>query len=283
MGVMGATGTVGRHVASMLVDAGVRCTALTRHRVDSGAALAWRAFDWNNESTWNDALTGLDRLFVVSPLAPTMVELTEAIAPRLADAGVNYAVRLSALGVGYEPPLRLGRLHGEADRVLAATLPVMSLRPNSFMDNFHVYSAAAIREEGVLRLAQGDGNVSAIDARDIAAVASVLLSAGEPATGALELTGPEALSNTEMAKRFSAVLSQNVNYEPQSPETTRAAMVGYGMSEWLVDILCELDTMVREGRAAQVNDNVARICGNDARTFDVFVNTYRDAFDAPGS
>jgi uncharacterized protein YbjT (DUF2867 family) len=280
IGIMGATGTVGRHVALMLADEDVRCTALTRHRPDASSTTQWRAFDWDDESTWDNALNGLDRLFVVSPLAPNMVELTTALAPRIVDAGVGYAVRLSALGVGYEPPLRLGQLHGEADRILSASLPVMSLRPNSFMDNFYVFSAATIRDEGVLRLAQGDGAVSAIDARDIARVASVLLAAEAPDIGALELTGPQALTNAAMSTCFGAALSKVVSYEPQVPETTRESMLGYGMPVWLVDVLCELDAMVREGRAAQVNDNVARICGHDARTFEMFVRSHRYRFEA---
>src|SRR6266700_5344628 len=101
--VTGATGTVGRDVAKLLskkgaaVRAGVRDQAKARQRFDDNIALA--TFDFEDEGSFAGALDGVAKVFLLSPLLPNQVELTNAFVDAAKRAGIRHIVKLSVIGV----------------------------------------------------------------------------------------------------------------------------------------------------------------------------------------
>lgn len=293
IGVTGATGTVGRHVCRALAGAGARVRALARHPltgVTDGDRCEFQPFDWDDRATWPAALAGVGRLFVLMPLRPELprlsADLAEAIeqarAPRTndagpRDAGPDYLVKLSAYGVGNHPSLLLGELHGAAEAALSAAGALTALRPNGFMDNFAVHLAPAVRQ-GRFDVAQGEGKVSVISARDIGAVAASLLLEPRHIGESLVLTGPAALDNHTMAHTFSQVLGHDVEYRASDPVETRKAMEAMGMPGWLVQVLSELDALVRDDGAAAVTGDVQRVTGRAAESFEAWVRANTERF-----
>ncbi len=91
--VTGATGTVGRDVANLLskkgaaVRAGVRDQAKARQRFDDDIALV--TFDFENESSFAAALDGVEKVFLLPPLLPNQVGLTNAFVDAAKRAGVR--------------------------------------------------------------------------------------------------------------------------------------------------------------------------------------------------
>ena len=272
--VTGATGTVGRHVVRQLSHTGVRCVALSRHHsswLDELPNVSWRPLDFADHSTWSNALEGVQRAFVLSPLAPDMADVMRQFGLTMRRCGVSGAVRLSAMGVGHEHQTTLGEVHGEAEQALRDSVPVVALRPNSFMDNYATFAGAGIREHGSFQFAQGHGAVSFIDARDIADVAVHHLLTGESGDLSVELTGREALTNIDVATKLSAQLGRNIEYTSLEPVSAREMLLGFGMSPWLVTILCELDAMIREDRASHTNTVIQDTLDRQPRTFDDYL------------
>lgn len=99
IGLTAPTGNVGRHLADLLADAGIRARLLarnpaehadTRHPVVSA--------DLDDPSTLPAALAGVDDLFLLSP-GPDTPAQDAAVLSAAVDVGVRHVVLLSSLGV----------------------------------------------------------------------------------------------------------------------------------------------------------------------------------------
>ena len=208
-----------------------------------------------------------------------MVEDAALLVERAQAHGVKHLVRLSALGVDYPRKITLGRVHGEVERILRGSgIDCTFLRPNSFMQNFVTYWGDSIRRQNAFYIPQGQGRVSIIDARDIADVAVVALTQDGHAGKSYELTGPEALSNYDIAKTLSAVLGREISYRDIPPEDARGALIAQGMNEWMVKVILELFEMSASDEAAEVTGDVERLIGRPPIRFEDFARDFSHAF-----
>ncbi len=124
-----------------------------------------------------------------------------------------------------------------------------------------------------------DAKISMIDVRDIAAVTTAVLT-GEGHEGKVyELTGPEGISNRDVAEKLSAVLGKPVEHVEVSFEDARQAMVGSGVSEWYADGLIEPFGIYEAGYAAGVAGGVAEATGREPRSFEDFARDHRAEFE----
>src|SRR6266480_5845813 len=211
--VTGATGTVGRDVTKLLskkgaaIRAGVRDQAKARPQFDDDIALA--TFDFENEASFARALGGVTKVFLLPPLLPNQVELTNAFVDAAKRAGVRRIVKLSAIGVDNEIQFTVGKWHAANEQhIRESGLAFTFLRPNSFMQNFITYFPP---RDGTIYLPWGNGKASLVDARDIAAVAAEALTSEGPEGKTYTLTGPAALGIAEVASILSEVAGREIN------------------------------------------------------------------------
>lgn len=280
--VTGATGTVGREVVPRLAASGVQVRAACRHPemlalpedyVDTVA------MDLRDPAELDRALEDIEKIFYLSPLEETMVEDAALMVERAQAHGVRHMVRLSALGVDHARKITLGKVHGEVERIIRGSgIDCTFLRPNSFMQNFITYWGESIRRQSAFLIPQGQGRVSIIDARDIADVAAAVLTQDGHAGKAYELSGPQALSNYDIAKVLSDVLGREISYRDIPVEDARSALTEQGMSEWMVSVILELFEMSKADDAADVNDNVEQLIGRPPIRFEAFVQDFSHAF-----
>ena len=280
--VTGATGTVGREVVTGLAATGARVRAASRNprmlaipddRVETVT------MDMRNPADWDRALADVGKIFYLSPLDETMAEHAALAVDRARAHGVRHLVRLSVLGVDYPRKITLGKVHGQVERIIRGSgLAWTFLRPNSFMQNFITYWGESIRRENAFFIPQGQGRVSIIDARDIADAAVSVLMSDEHAGKVYELTGPEALSNYDIAETLSKVLGHEVRYQDIPPGEAREALAASNLSEWMINVILELFEMSAADEAAEITDWVARLTGQDPIRFERFAQDFRHAF-----
>jgi uncharacterized protein YbjT (DUF2867 family) len=281
--VTGATGNVGAKVVGGLVKAGARVLGAVQSaaKADSIKALGAEPveFDFNRAESMRAAFQDVEKLFLLTPFVPQMAEFGVRAVEEAGKAGVQYIVRMSALGADSKPAIRLAEWHREVEEAVESSgIPFTILRPNSFMQNYSNYSAQSIRTQGVFYLPAGDGKVSLIDARDIAAVVvETLITVGYEGI-AYDLTGPEALSNHEIAETLSRVLGRRIRYVDVSEEDARKGMQQSGMPDWALDALLELYALNKAGRAPTLSPAVQQVTGRKPLTFAQFAKDYATAF-----
>ncbi|MFD3993391.1 NAD(P)H-binding protein [Streptomyces sp. NPDC058583] len=266
--VIGATGTTGRRVTAGLIAEGHRVKAGSRGAAPVAGTEAVR-FDWNEPSTWNEALDAVDRVYLIPPIGssdPAAVMLPFLRQARA--AGVHRAVLLSSSAIPAGGPA-VGQVH-EALPGLFEQWAV--LRPSWFMQNFAASTphARSIRDEGAIMSASGEGRVGFIDAEDIAAVAVRALTDEQAPNADLILTGPQTLSYADVAAIIAEATGRPVVHRQLTFEQLR--------DRWAAEIPLEFATMlagmdraIAEGAEDRTSDTVERLTGRPPGTFRAFV------------
>ncbi|MGV9266182.1 NmrA family NAD(P)-binding protein [Kitasatospora sp. NPDC003701] len=265
--VIGATGTTGRRVTAGLIAEGRRVKAAGRSATPVAGAPAVR-FDWDEPATWDEAVVGVDRVYLVPPIGSS--DPATAMLPflrRARAAGVDRAVLLSSSAIPAGGPA-VGQVH----QALPGLFDQWAvLRPSWFMQNFtgSTPHARSIREAGALLTASGEGRVGFVDAGDIAAVAvRALVDERTPNTD-LVLTGPQALSYGDVAAILTEVTGRPVEHRQLTFEQLRDRWAAEIPLEFAT-MLAGLDRAIADGAEDRTTDTVQRLTGRPPGTLRAF-------------
>ncbi|WP_420404229.1 SDR family oxidoreductase [Nisaea sp.] len=280
--VVGGTGTIGSEVVRLLKVENASFRALVRDPAKVEALKAQGietvAGDLRQPETLPEALQGVEKIFVVTPLVPDQVEMRAALIAAAKAAGVRHIVMSTGIGAAPDAPVQIGRWHGEnQQQAQESGMAWTFVQPGFFMQNLLMY-AEAIRDKGEFYMPLGEGKVSWIDARDIAAVAAKALTEPGHENRAYPVTGPEALSGAELAAILTDIAGHTVNYVPISPDQAKQAMTAMGMTEMLADAMNELYALAPAGHLEGVLDTVEQVTGRPARTFREFARDHAKTF-----
>ncbi|MFD7339199.1 NAD(P)H-binding protein [Streptomyces violascens] len=265
--VIGATGTTGSRVTAGLAAQEIPVRAGSRKATPVDGAQAVR-FDWNEDATWDDALDGVGRVYLVPPIGSS--DPAAVMLPFLRKAragGVHRAILLSSSAIPAGGPA-VGQVHEELPGLFEEWAV---LRPSWFMQNFtgDTPHARSIRDEGAIRTASGNGRVGFIDAADIATVAVHALTDEQAPNTELVLTGPQALSYDDVAATITEVTGCPVAHQHLTFEELR--------DRWAAEIPLEFATMlagmdraIAGGAEDRTSDTVQRLTGRAPGTLRAF-------------
>jgi uncharacterized protein YbjT (DUF2867 family) len=218
-------------------------------------------------------MAGADKLFLLSSPHPDAVTWHRNAIDAARTSGVRLVVRSSILGADHGSPAEFISSHSDADRYLEDSgLDHVILRPNEFLQNVPESVIPSITPTGDFYGNAGDSRVSMVDTRDVAAVAAVVLTEEGHAGGQYDLTGPEAISNADVAAKLSTALGRSVNYVDVPDNAVREALLKAGLNPWFADALVGLFEDYRhsgtDGYASAVTDTVERLTGRPPRSLD---------------
>ncbi|KAA3452407.1 NAD(P)-dependent oxidoreductase [Mesorhizobium sp. SARCC-RB16n] len=198
--------------------------------------------DMRRAETLGAALDGIDRVLMISTAAQDMVETQCRFIDACKQAGVAHVVKFSGAesNIGYDATrFRFTRMHEEVERYLeGAGMAWTHLRPSQFMQ-VYLRDAPTIATEGAFYLALGDTELSPVDVEDIAKVAVRLLRDGGHEGESLDMTGPEALTMSDIAARISQGIAKPVRYVDISPRERRRNLLAAGVPADFADALDE--------------------------------------------
>jgi uncharacterized protein YbjT (DUF2867 family) len=267
--VTGSTGRLGGRVARKLAAAGVAQRLVVRDpaRAPSlaGCTVAVAAYD--DAGSVRAALAGTSTVFMVSAAEhPDRVAQHRTFIDAAALAGVSHLVYTSFYGASPSSTFTLARDHWVTEEHLRASgLAHTILRDNLYAD----FLPLLADEHGVIRGPAGDGRVAAVAIADVADVASVVLRDPGAHQGATyDLTGPTALSLTEVAGLLTRVGSRSFRYEPETVDEAYASRAGYGAPRWQVDAWVSTYTAIAAGELAGTSDAVARLTAHPATSLE---------------
>lgn len=275
------TGTVSNAVINRLASSGrniIRGAVDTKVKVDKLNHVHEIAkIDYTRPETIADALNNIDRLFLRIPPSVEMVDISSNFVEGAKKNGVKFIVKLSTMGADLEPGYTSGRLHREVEKIIEESgIPFGFLRPNSFMQSFITRSSQTIKNQNAIYLPAGDEKISLVDARDVAAVAAELLTnnGSQHINKVYDITGPEALSHSQVAEILSKETGRRVSYVNISEEDLRKWMKEMSVVDWSIDNALELFRMYRSGYRSQVTTVVQQLTEQKPTSFSQFARNY---------
>ncbi|QXQ09691.1 SDR family oxidoreductase [Paeniglutamicibacter sp. Y32M11] len=262
LAVTGSTGELGGQVARLLSAAGVKQRLLARTPRKAppldGATILAAAYE--NSSATRTALTGAQTVFMVSA-SESRERLDQHcdFVDAAVAAGVRHLIYVSFVGAAQDAVFTLARDHYATEEYIRASgLGYTFLRDNFYAD----FMSDTVGADGVIRGPAGDGRVALVARADVARTAAVILQNPRAHLGATyELTGPEALSFSQIAEILSAVGRRQVSFHDETIEEAYASRAEYEAPKWQVDAWVSTYSAIAAGAMENVSGDIERITG----------------------
>jgi len=272
-------GNVGSEAARLLVERHVPVRVLVRDSgkakalADAGAQIA--VGDLEVPESIDEAMAGVSAVVLVSPAIPAQELNVVASAAR---AGVEHVVKATSKASA-DSPIARRRGQTEIEAGLAASgLPHTLLRSNAYMQNT-LALAPVIAKTSSFGSSAGKGLVGMVDARDVGAVAAEIAASPSGHSGKTYwLSGPELISNYDVAAVLSELLGRTVTYREISFDENKKAMINAGVPEAIAEQNAQAFSLTAQGDAEWVSEDVHSILGRPASSYQRFATDYASAF-----
>lgn len=258
--VIGGTGKTGRRVVEKLNHQG--------QNVRIGTRSSSPAFDWNDPSTYANALRGMDKAYIV-------------YYPDLAVPGAKEAIRSLAEAAKNEGLQKVVLLSGKGEReaelceqiIMQSGMEYTIVRASWFMQNFSESFFLDPILSGHVALPKSEAKVPYIHTDDIASVVvEVLLN--EVHNGQVyQLTGPRTLTFPEVIDTIAKVSGRQIQFTPSSLEEYVSSLERLGVPEdyiWLLNYL--FSNVLDAAGNNNVTGDVEKVLGRKPIDF----NTYAE-------
>ena len=281
--ITGATGSNGREIVRELLAKGSSLRAMVRPGTkqsgfEESNAVEVVAGDFDDRASLERALHGIERAFLLTPSSERAEAQQIGFVDAAKAAGVQHLVVLSQFASRADSPVRFLRYHAAVEEAVRRSgLAWTFLRPNLYMQGLFQFKQM-IKETGGFAAAIGDARVSLVDVRDNAAAAAAALTQTGHESRIFDLTGPEALTHTELAEKLSTSADRRITFSDVSEGAMGDALRRAGMPAWQVDGLLEDYAHYRRGEAAAVCTGVIDATGAAPRSFSNFAADYADAW-----
>ena len=279
--VTGATGMFGSKVCELLDKQGIEVLALTRNaehaeRMTRGTTTGIVG-DLDDPDTLKPALDAADRMFLVSPMHEDLGTRESGAIRMASECGLDQIVKLYG-SVRHEGDLldRGHQLAIESLRKIATPWTLVS--PQTVMETNLLGQAEGLRLERAMYGSAGDGKIGMVALEDCVEVAALALQSAPSALAGenLEITGPEALTYTEIADEMSQALGCTIRYVDMPEAEFSAMLLEYGMNadEIELQVLCHFRQM-RLGKASLVTDTFEELTGKKPTSVRAWTRLHR--------
>ncbi len=281
--VTGATGAVGGRVAALLADRDQPCRLLvrgSRRAPETGAEVA-TIRGYRDGPSVERALTGCTTLFLVSGReSADRVSEHRSVVDAAARAGVRRIVYLSFQGAAADCTFTFGRDHWHTEQHIRRS--AVDGAPVSFVflrDSFYLWGLAQMAGvDGVIRGPAGDGAVAAVSHEDVAAVAAAVLLDSRWDGQTLDVTGPVAVTLTEVARALTRASGRSVRYVPETEAEAYASRASFAAPLFEVTGWVSSYQAIAAGEVDHVSDTVERVTGRPPIDLHTFLRRHPESF-----
>ena len=259
--VTGATGNVGKETVKQLIKQGEHVIAATRaiEPIDNTNNLEYRYFSFYDASSWETALAGTERIFLMRP--PHISNIKRDMLPfltHLKERQIKQIVFLSVQGAENNPIVP----HQVIENYLYKNqLPLTIVTPSFFMQNLTTTHLNEIKDENRLFIPAGKGRTNFIDVRDIGKFCARMFIDREHLGKAYTITGEQSYSYQEVAELLSNTLGKAIEYVNPNPIRFLRYHLSKGRSFGMSTVMLALYTIVRLGKGDITTDSFSKIMG----------------------
>lgn len=288
--VTGASGQLGRRVIEILLAAETAATIVATTRTPEKLAdlseqgVVVRQADFNQPASLAEAFSGVDRLLLISTDAlgePGLRLKQHRAAVKAAEAaGVKHVVYTSLVNPGPESAVLFAPDHKGTEDALAESEMGWTVLRNNLYTDLLLGSLSQAVQMGQLFSAAEDGQTAYVTREDCAQAAAAALAADFSGQRTINITGPEALSRTELAELATKLTGTPVTYVPISVESLTENMVAAGLPEPIAATYASIDKAIALGQLALVTDGFEELTGQTPTSIEAFLTEHRQALSA---
>lgn len=264
--VTGSTGAFGSAVLKKLQERNIAIRAVT---LDN-------SFDWSKPETFDKALEGIEKVFLISP--PNYAAFDKEIVPFLERAKKG-SVKFILLSTLYGTDKNSESTFGKAEKIVARSgLNYAIVRPNFIFQNFINYDVQAVKS-GSIYLPTGNTKTSYIDVNDVANASAIILANPEKHFGkSYTLTGSESLSHEQFAEIFTNVLGKTIINIAPSNDEYKATLLSYNLPQAVVDFMGYLYAAIEAGKFTESTNDYEIVTGLKPTSAREFIERNHSAF-----
>jgi NAD(P)H dehydrogenase (quinone) len=272
--VTGGSGHLGRLVAENLAEhlPAEEIILVTRHpealrdMADRGVDVRFADFD--EPATLPAAFAGADRALLISTLAVgRRVAQHRAAIEAAARAGVRHLVYTSFPNPRADHPVgAVATEHGETEQLLHASGVAWTVLRNGTYAELQVVPGSLAIAAGKLYTNAGDGLLVPVSRHDCAAAAAAVLSSDGHDGVTYDITGPEALSQQDLADVLSEVSGRHVEIVQIGDRMLGWGLTRHGAPKPVARSIVAFGKAIREGYYAVVDPAVEYLTGEPPRT-----------------
>lgn len=279
--ITAATGTFGSRIVEHLTTAGVPCRALVRHphTTTESELVDWVAGDMDRPASLAAALDGVDRVFLNAPMDDRK---GDRLCNFITAAAATSRPQIVLLTGGVRHDDALGEQGRRAEQALADSgLDWVKVGPQTVMETNFLPVAALIGAGSFPGCVDG-GRIGMVALDDVVEAFTTVLRSDDAGLLGREfiITGPKAITFSDVAAAAADVLGHPVTYEDMPPSDYRAALIQYaGFTADNVDYQVMFHMLaMREGQAELVTADFTTLTGRASRTIRDFFADNRTAF-----
>lgn len=276
--ITGATGQLGRLVINALLRkipsnqliAAVRDVDKAQDIAALGVNV--RQADYNQRSSWDAALTGAEKILLISSSETGQrVQQHQTVIDAASRTGVKQLIYTSilhadtsTLGLGSEHKATESAIH---DSGLAYTI----LRNGWYTENYTMGIPAAFAQGAIYGCA-GDGRISSASRKDFAEAAVEVLISEHHTNKVYELAGDNAFTMTEFAAALSRLHGKTIKYINLPEEAYKNALIGVGLPEPFAALLADSDTGIANGQLFEDSKQLSQLIGRPTKTLESVIS-----------
>lgn len=275
----GISGNVGSAVVDYLKSvnikflAGVRSIEKMEEQDDS---IEYIHFDFQDATTYETALQGVKKVFLVRP--PQLTDVKGIFIPfiqKCKEVGVKQIVFLSLLGAEKNP---FPPHHKIEKAILASGIPYTFIRPSFFMQNLSTTHAVDIKQRNDLFIPSGKAKISFIDTRDIGEIIGRTLAESGHENKAYTVTGSESITYFQVADSMTKILGRKITYSNPHLFKFRKDMIDRGIKKEFATVMMVLYLTTKLGIANQVTDTAEILLKRKPRTIEDFIKDHAEVW-----
>jgi NAD(P)H dehydrogenase (quinone) len=287
--VTGASGHLGRRVIELLLasdDARGQNIVATTRTPDKVADLAERGVDvraasFDDRASLSAAFRGVSRALLISTDAVDRpgrrIEQHRTALEAAKTAGVKHVVYTSLTHTDPTSLVTLAPDHWATEQAIAASELGHSILRNNMYTDYLLNGLAHAVPAGRIVNAHGSGAVSYVTREDCARAAAAALASRFDGRRVLDITGPAALTQSELAAIVSEVTGRPVVYEAVDASVAKAQLIASGLPEIFAELLVSFQRSAAKDQLAVVSPAVKALTGVEASTVREFLAAHRAA------
>lgn len=283
--VTGASGHLGRRVVELLLEKGAGKIIAGTRKPEKTADLAARgaivrAADFDDPKGLEGALAGVDRVLIISTDAidrpgRRIAQHKNAVAAAT-KAGVKHVLYTSMPNPETSPVVFAPDHLGTEQALKASGLTYTILRM-SWYTEFLIPTLAPAVASGKLIAATGQGGAPYVTREDCAQAAAAALASDDATDQTWNVTGPDLVTYSDLAKLTSEITGQPVTFEAVTPEERTAQLIALGTPEPIAKLLVSSQVAIAQGKMGTPTTAVKELTGRAPMSVREFLMANRAA------